>query len=252
MPAHAPQKFGLALANCSDASRVEQLNHWYSTIHVPDIISTEGFVRGTRYQLAGIPASGQRQFLALYEIQTDDPYRAINERQGADFGRYAKEAPARARHETLQMTDSGFFEQTSESPIWSPPGAGSEQPPRTLLLELRLCTDAGRLEEVEHWYNDVHLPAVAGVPGVSKTSVYRWPRPRDGKAQFLALYGTDGLEPVELEAAFDELVAREAAEAFTPDCLEFVTSGSYNYVSDLVKTWREWDDLGAWTANAGG
>ena len=57
--------------NCRDTAREKELNDWYDTIHLPDILETPGFVRATRYENTN-PAEGQGKFLSMYEIETDD------------------------------------------------------------------------------------------------------------------------------------------------------------------------------------
>ncbi len=58
-------------SNCSDPSREKELNDWYDSIHLPDILETPGFVRAARYENTN-SAEGQGKFLAMYEIETDD------------------------------------------------------------------------------------------------------------------------------------------------------------------------------------
>jgi len=43
--------------NCRDTAREKELNDWYDTIHLPDILETPGFVRATRYENTN-PAEG--------------------------------------------------------------------------------------------------------------------------------------------------------------------------------------------------
>jgi hypothetical protein len=66
----------VAETNCSTGSRESEFNHWYDTIHVPDILETPGIVRATRYE-NNDPAEGRGKFLALYEIETEDIDRTI-------------------------------------------------------------------------------------------------------------------------------------------------------------------------------
>ena len=58
-------------SNAVDPSREKELNEWYDSIHVPDILETPGFVRAVRYENTN-PSDGQGKFVAMYEIETDD------------------------------------------------------------------------------------------------------------------------------------------------------------------------------------
>ncbi len=56
---------------CADAARKNEFKEWYDKTHLPDVLETPGFVRGTRYENIQ-PAEGQAEFLSIYEIETDD------------------------------------------------------------------------------------------------------------------------------------------------------------------------------------
>ena len=65
-------------SNAVDPSREKDLNDWYDSIHVPDILETPGFVRAVRYENTN-PSGGQGKFVAMYEIETDDLARTMEE-----------------------------------------------------------------------------------------------------------------------------------------------------------------------------
>ncbi len=74
--------------NCADPTREAEFKEWYDKIHIPDILESPGFVKGTRYEFvmpwkiqgggetkyhsAGV-TEGKAKFLAVYEIEADDP-----------------------------------------------------------------------------------------------------------------------------------------------------------------------------------
>ena len=62
------------ITNCPEGREAE-FNHWYNTVHVPDILQAPGFVACTRYQMVGTPREGQGKLLALYEIEAEEPCR---------------------------------------------------------------------------------------------------------------------------------------------------------------------------------
>ena len=57
--------------NCTDPSREKECNEWYDGTHVPDVLSTPGMLRATRYENP-TPGEGRGKYLALYEFDTED------------------------------------------------------------------------------------------------------------------------------------------------------------------------------------
>jgi hypothetical protein len=62
----------LAFSDCKDPSREKEFNDWYTNLHVPDMLEVPGMIRASRWASAE-PKEGQhRQYLALYELETED------------------------------------------------------------------------------------------------------------------------------------------------------------------------------------
>ena len=61
----------VAETNCSTPSKEKEYNHWYDTVHIPDILETPGIFRATRYENSE-PPEGKGKFLAIYEVETED------------------------------------------------------------------------------------------------------------------------------------------------------------------------------------
>jgi hypothetical protein len=67
--------------------REDEYNEWYSKTHLGEVCSVPGFTGARRYKLKGTlgpegvqPADASMpQYLALYELDTDDPERALLE-----------------------------------------------------------------------------------------------------------------------------------------------------------------------------
>jgi hypothetical protein len=57
-------------SNCTDPSREEEFNRWYSHIHLPDLSYAKGLVSARRY-VDNAPDSTAK-YLAVYEFDTDD------------------------------------------------------------------------------------------------------------------------------------------------------------------------------------
>ena len=79
----------LVYTNC-EPGREAEFNHWYDTVHLPDLLRVEGIVAAQRFQLTGpgpqtLTRAGEpavAQYLAVYELDTDDT-EAVLERIAA-------------------------------------------------------------------------------------------------------------------------------------------------------------------------
>ncbi len=69
---------------CRDEATDHQLNDWYDTQHIPDMLGIAGIARATRYQLYRVlmvePKSVPR-FLTVYEFRGDSPQAVVEARQ---------------------------------------------------------------------------------------------------------------------------------------------------------------------------
>ncbi len=65
----------VALTRCTDPAREAEFNDWYTNVHVRDALTNPGFLSGTRYRILDEPlvGEGRNQYLAIYEMETDDP-----------------------------------------------------------------------------------------------------------------------------------------------------------------------------------
>ena len=67
------------------AGKEDESNHWYANQHLPDVLKVPGVVNARRYVTTD--AEGNRQYLALYGLQTDDTdalLADLNSRAGSD------------------------------------------------------------------------------------------------------------------------------------------------------------------------
>jgi hypothetical protein len=60
--------------------RETDYNRWYDETHLPEVLAVPGVVRASRHR---IPQTGdtapEHRYLALYEIEADDPQQVLNE-----------------------------------------------------------------------------------------------------------------------------------------------------------------------------
>ena len=61
-----------AFSDCKDPSRAQEYDKWYSDTHIPDMLQVPGMVQATRWEAAEPKEGIKRQYLALYEFETDN------------------------------------------------------------------------------------------------------------------------------------------------------------------------------------
>jgi len=64
----------------------EEYNRWYDEVHIPEVLQVPGFVSASRLAIAQPDAEAPYRYLALYEMETDDPdavLAELNRRVGA-------------------------------------------------------------------------------------------------------------------------------------------------------------------------
>ena len=59
--------------------REDEYNAWYTGQHLADVIAVPGFVSAQRFRLCDAAAEGapQQRYMAIYNMQTDDPVALI-------------------------------------------------------------------------------------------------------------------------------------------------------------------------------
>lgn len=60
----------------SSPERTDEYNHWYDTVHLPDLLNVKGVVGASRYKVASAQQGGAAvagpQYLAIYEVDIED------------------------------------------------------------------------------------------------------------------------------------------------------------------------------------
>lgn len=70
-----PKALMAVWADASDPSREDEMNSWYTSTHVPDVLNIPGFVAATRYKVSGTqfgPVDTPGSYVAFYEVEVDD------------------------------------------------------------------------------------------------------------------------------------------------------------------------------------
>jgi hypothetical protein len=78
LPDGMPEAMLVVPTICTDPKREEEFNDWYLNTHFHDLLETSGLVQAHRYRnLNPTPGSEDAQYLALYEINSDDPATVV-------------------------------------------------------------------------------------------------------------------------------------------------------------------------------
>ncbi len=78
-------KFVMVVASSAKPGRDDDYNTWYDTDHIHEICALPGVISGKRYTaVAHSPNPVPGQYLALYEVETDDIMQVL-----AEMGRRA-------------------------------------------------------------------------------------------------------------------------------------------------------------------
>jgi len=62
----------VAQCDCTDAARVKEFIEWMDKVHIPDVLATPGIVRAARYININPQDNKRPEYMAIYEIETDD------------------------------------------------------------------------------------------------------------------------------------------------------------------------------------
>jgi hypothetical protein len=147
-----------------------EFNRWYDTEHIPQLLGVEGFLSGKRYQAT----EGKPKYIAIYELTSEDVLKSERFLKVRD-----NPTPwTRRMLPLLRNTQRGVFRQ-----IFS----YGERPPKDaeFVLTVRLNTPAEHEKDFTAWYNEDHIPALVGVPGVYCARRYL---AVEGDPRFLAVY----------------------------------------------------------------
>ena len=104
----------LVMTNAKDAAQEADFNEWYDNVHLEDVLMTPGIKKATRYELAGRPREGRGKYLALYEIETDDPSASAIWAKLNETMDQRKAAGRVVEHPALELVTSAIYVQRGE------------------------------------------------------------------------------------------------------------------------------------------
>ena len=76
------RKYTFVVLTNAEQDREDEFNDWYTDQHLGDVLKISGIVAAQRFRLAEVQRSAEPpsyQYLALYEIETDDLQSVLNE-----------------------------------------------------------------------------------------------------------------------------------------------------------------------------
>jgi len=72
-------RYVYAIFSNAVSGKEDEYNRWYSEEHLDDVLRVPGFIAAQRFRLALQDAAAPAQYLAIYELDTDDPHKSLAE-----------------------------------------------------------------------------------------------------------------------------------------------------------------------------
>lgn len=137
----------------------DEFHDWYDTEHVPERLAVPGFINAQRW----IGTTNPKHSVALYDLDNvgvlhSPPYAAV----GGDNGSPWTKRVTGAVNMLMRME----AEQLRPGDALAPDDAAA-----ILLISMNVAPE--HEAEFNDWYNQEHLDALAGVPGVLRARRYR-------------------------------------------------------------------------------
>lgn len=158
-------------SNNTNPERSREFNDWYDTVDVPAVLAVDGYRRARRGEIVigsrGADASGQGQYLALYDIRTGAIDRAI-----VDMLMTARQMARAGQSSDLLDVVEGVYYKRHSGPILKsgmPRGGQSH----LVLVGVQCCVGAERSDAFEAWYARALLPSLKVLNGFSSLIRYQ-------------------------------------------------------------------------------
>jgi hypothetical protein len=147
-----------------------EFNEWYDKEHVPQLLTVPGILTGRRYQAV----DGKPKYIAIYEMADERVWNS------AAFVEVREKPTDWSRKIIPQFrnTQRGIFRQIFS--YGDTPAKATE-----FALTVRLNTPSDHEKDFNAWYDEDHVPALVGVPGVYCARRYV---AVEGDPKYLAVY----------------------------------------------------------------
>ena len=93
-------KYLMVVPSSAKAGRDDEYNDWYENVHLGEICALPGVTSGRRYEaLEASPGKPDATYLAIYEIETDDPMTVV-----AEIGRRSRTGEIQPTSDALDLS----------------------------------------------------------------------------------------------------------------------------------------------------
>lgn len=185
MEGRFPEVIRIVLTNCTDSSREAEFNKWYDH-HLREILGTGVARHGIRYVNAE-PQEGAATYLVIWE-SGDDDLESLDQRHTQVTRRLTEQG---SMHPALQILRRAMWRRME--PEFTSASTGVVPVRGAFLLESN-CTDAGREDEFNQWYDTMHIPDFLQT-GLFTTAYRFIALPGQHGGKYLAIYETH-LDPL--------------------------------------------------------
>lgn len=163
----------------------DDLNRWYAEEHFPDRLAMPGWLRGRRY----VSLEGEHKYVALYELESIGAlYSPAYRENQANSTPWTRRVVDNLR--SLTRTEYELLQSVGQLPEGGAPFA----------LFVRLETDPEHDAELNEWYEQEHLAAIAGVPGCVGARRYRMTAGTPDSVKYLMVYEAESREAIRGDA----------------------------------------------------
>jgi hypothetical protein len=169
----------------------EEWHRWYREEHLPNLLALPGVRSGRRYQAV----EGEPKHLAVYEIDAPDLL------QGPAFERAARTEWTARLKPHFQSTLATYEQCCPAEGLLRGP-AWAEEAVEGGLMVIRLGVAPEHEADFNAWYDQEHLAALSGVPGVIGCRRFR---AIQAEPKYLAMYHLTGPE-VQASAAWKRAI----------------------------------------------
>ena len=157
----------------------KEFNHWYNTVHVPDMLKCPGWLNGRRFEAVGT----EDQFLALYELASEKALETPEFERARGWGPMLP---------VVKSTKPILYRHLYTAPKGK--GASGAEGPFPLIRFNRSEPVPEIEERYNQWYNQVHLPELLDCPHWITAKRYIAIR---GEPKYLAMYELSDLKAFE-------------------------------------------------------
>ena len=105
-------RYILEISSKAMPGRDDDFVQWYDNTHMPEVLAVPGFLSCERFVREQADGSGKRDYVALYEIESDDPHATLQALFAAAPGMQMTDAidPQSARFEILIPAGNGVVQ----------------------------------------------------------------------------------------------------------------------------------------------